>query len=154
MYEEYRTRLQGTTIDPKTFLSTDYFNHFNEAIMLFGMLPDMPEMLEEIDLWKFHDYCEHFQESGLAFADLAIELYPLAPQDLRVRLEALVEEMRASIEAARADFHDLLARHESNTLAERAINCSLILQRMVDEGSAIVHGAVGSLDQAAIDSMF
>ena len=52
MYEEYRARLQGTTIDPNTFLSTDYFNLFNEVIMLFGMLPDMPDMLEEIDLWK------------------------------------------------------------------------------------------------------
>ena len=154
MYEEYRARLQGTTIDSNTFLSTDYFNHFNEAIMLFGMLPDMPEMLEEIDLWKFRTYCEHFQASGLAFADLAIEVYPLAPEDLRVRLELLVEEMRDRIETARAALHELLARHDHEALAEKALTCSLTLQRMVDEGSAIVHGSVGSLDQAAIDSMF
>ena len=154
MYEEYRARLQGTTIDPNTFLSTDYFNHFNEAIMLFGMLPDMPEMLEEIDLWKFRSYCEHFQTSGLAFADLAIEVYPLAPEELRVGLEMLVEEMRAIIEGARSEFHELLARQEIHILAEKALKCSQELQRMVDEGSAIVHGSVGSLDQAAIDSMF
>lgn len=154
MYEEYRARLQGTTIDPNTFLSTDYFNLFNEVIMLFGMLPDMPDMLEEIDLWTFRTYCEHFQASGLAFADLAIEVYPMAPQDLRTRLEALVDEMRVNIEATRAEFHQLLANHHEELLAEKAINCSLTLQRMVDEGSAIVHGSVGSLDQAAIDSMF
>ena len=154
MHEEYRARLQGTTIDPNTFLSTDYFNLFNEVIMLFGMLPDMPDMLEEIDLWKFRTYCEHFQASGLTFADLAIEVYPMAPQELRLRLEALVDVMRLDIEAARAEFHELLATHQDAILAEKAVNCSMTLQRMVDEGSAIVHGSVGSLDQAAIDSMF
>lgn len=154
MYEEYRARLQGTTIDPNTFLSTDYFNLFNEVIMLFGMLPDMPDMLEEIDLWKFRTYCEHFQGSGLAFADLAIEVYPMAPQELRTRLEALVDEMRITIEATRSEFHDMLAARQDAALAEKAVTCSQALQRMVDEGSAIVHGSIGSLDQAAIDSMF
>jgi hypothetical protein len=154
MYEEYRARLQGTTIDPNTFLSTDYFNHFNEAIMLFAMLPDMPEMIEEIDLWKFRSYCEHFQTSGLAFADLAIELYPLAPQELRDSLEALVDEMRITIETARTEFHGLLARHDTDVLADKAVSCSIALQRMVDEGSAIVHGFAGSLDQSAIDDLF
>ncbi len=149
MDEDYRARVLGTTIDPNTFLSTDYFNLFNEVIMLFGMLPDMPDMLEEIDLWEFRTYCEHFQASGLG-----VEVYPLAPEELRMRLEALVDGMRITVESARAEFHELLAQQQAEILAEKAMTCSLSLQRMVDEGSAIVHGSVGSLDQAAIDSMF
>jgi hypothetical protein len=62
--------------------------------------------------------------------------------------------MRVTIETARAEFHELLAGREHTVLAEKAVNCSIMLQGMVDEGSAIVHGSVGSLDQAAIDSMF
>ncbi len=154
MDDDYRAKIKGTTIDPNTFLSTDYFNLFNEVIMLFGMLPDMPDMLEEIDHWKFRTYQEHFGASGLGFADLAIEVYPLAPAELRMQLEMLVDEMRTKVETTRKEFHELLARQESEVLAEKAITCSLDLQRMIDQGSAIVHGSVGSLDQTAIDSLF
>jgi len=154
MYEEYRARVLGTTIDPNTFLSTDYFNLFNEVIMLFGMLPDMPDMLEEIDIWEFRTYQRHFELSGLGFADLAIEVYALAPDDLRNQLETLVDMMRMTVEMAREELRELVEKQSDDVMAEKAVGYSLELQRMVDQGSAIVHGSVGSLDQSAIDDMF
>ena len=91
--DDIRNRLAGTTIDPASLLSTDYFNHFNEPIMLLGMLPDMPEMLDDIDGWQFVTYCEHFTHSGLGFAQLAIEAYDAAPPDLRKRLDKLAAQI-------------------------------------------------------------
>ncbi|MDP3655070.1 MAG: hypothetical protein Q8R67_25705, partial [Rhodoferax sp.] len=33
--------LRAANINPRTGLATDYLNHFNEAIMLLEMVPDM-----------------------------------------------------------------------------------------------------------------
>ena len=41
-------RVKGSNIDETTLLATDYLNHFNEIVMLLEMVPDMPEMLEEV----------------------------------------------------------------------------------------------------------
>ena len=73
--EEYREKVIGTNIDQKSLLSTDYFNTFNSVAMLFDMLPDVPELLEEVEQWQFYDYVDHFKASGLDFAPLAIEAY-------------------------------------------------------------------------------
>ena len=45
-------RLEGSNVSPQTFLATDYLNHFNEVVMLLGMLGDMPEMFEDIAAWR------------------------------------------------------------------------------------------------------
>ncbi len=39
--------LRAANINPRTGLATDYLNHFNEAIMLLEMVPDMPECAED-----------------------------------------------------------------------------------------------------------
>jgi hypothetical protein len=44
-------RLRAANINPRTGLATDYLNHFNEAIMLLEMIPDMPECAEDFLLW-------------------------------------------------------------------------------------------------------
>lgn len=40
-------RLRVANINPRTGLATDYLNHFNEAVMLLEMIPDMPECAED-----------------------------------------------------------------------------------------------------------
>ena len=39
--------LSAANINPRTGLATDYLNHFNEAVMLLEMVPDMPECAED-----------------------------------------------------------------------------------------------------------
>jgi hypothetical protein len=154
MYDEYRALVAGTTIDDGTLLSTDYFNSFNEVIMLLGMVPDMPEMIEEIRAWRFRTYEEHFRESGLPFAQLAIDAYPHVPAETRQRFEANVAEMREVIEAAGRTMDPLAEGDALERLKLDAAECSMHLQRLVDTGSAIVHGADLIMDQSAIDDLF
>jgi hypothetical protein len=45
-------RLRAANINPRTGLATDYLNHFNEAIMLLEMIPDMPECAEDFLGWQ------------------------------------------------------------------------------------------------------
>ena len=154
MYDQYRTSVAGTTIDGTTLLSTDYFNTFNEVIMLLGMLPEMPEMIEEIDAWRFRTYEEHFSDSHLPFAALAIEAYAHAPSPVRDRFEQTIAQMREIVDEARDVLGKLAGQGDLDRLKLGAIDYSMRLQGLVDTGSAIVHGADQISDQSAIDALF
>lgn len=154
MLEHYRERVKGTTIDPGTLLSTDYFNLFNEVIMLLGMLGDMPDMLDEVTGWKFKTYQQHFAESGLAFGPLAVEAYPHAPPSAREHFERTIQRMHDTVEEAKVMLIDARDQGDTEMLADMAINYSMMLQQLVDTGSAIIHGADGIMDQSSIDDLF
>ena len=47
-----RRLLAEANINPVTGLSTDYLNHFNEAVMLLEMIPVMPECGEDLAAWR------------------------------------------------------------------------------------------------------
>ncbi len=69
--------LRAANINPRTGLATDYLNHFNEAIMLLEMVPDMPECAEDFLGWQPLSYREHFAASNFKARDLAIQ--PMMP---------------------------------------------------------------------------
>src|SRR4051794_29820518 len=71
-------QLRAANINPRTGLATDYLNHFNEAVMLLEMVPDMPECAEDFLTWTPLSYAEHFWASNFKARDLAIEAYELS----------------------------------------------------------------------------
>ncbi|MSO72969.1 MAG: hypothetical protein EXQ84_05100 [Rhodospirillaceae bacterium] len=73
--EVWRVKVAVTLINPDSLLATDYLNHFNEVVMLIGMLPDMPDMLPDCEAWKPKSYPEHFLNAGLTYGALAAEAY-------------------------------------------------------------------------------
>src|ERR1700740_1106175 len=70
--------LKAANINPRTGLATDYLNHFNEAIMLLEMIPDMPECAADFLSWRPLSYAEHFTASHFRARDLAIAAYDSA----------------------------------------------------------------------------
>ena len=147
----YRQRVRGTSIDGITLLSTDYFNLFNEVIMLLGLVPDL---VEEVEAWRFKTYVEHFADSGLGFAHLAIEAYDHTPPESRAEFERIVGLMRMLVEdiqiALRAD---LDTGNEAAAMA-KAAECAEELKHLIGVGSAVANGRNASLDQSAIDRLF
>jgi hypothetical protein len=75
--------LLAANVNPATGLATDYLNLFNEAIMLFEMGLDMPDMAEELADWKKRGYVEHFEKSGFEMKDVVIAAYHRASSDAR-----------------------------------------------------------------------
>src|SRR5947208_15130199 len=90
-------RLRVANINPRTGLATDYLNHFNEAIMLLEMVPDMPECAEDFLTWSPLSYAEHFWASNFKARDLAIEAYELS--DARIAFDNITSTM-TSIQTA------------------------------------------------------
>ncbi|MBV8061536.1 MAG: hypothetical protein JO253_08455, partial [Alphaproteobacteria bacterium] len=117
-------------------------------------VPDDPALLDEIDQWVYIDYVQHFQESGLDFAQLAIEAYAQALPKTRDAFEKKIGEIRTFVEMSRLGLRQLIGGGDTEKLNHMALRVSRDLQQLVDDGSAIVHGRDTALDQGAIDSLF
>src|ERR1043165_5298425 len=91
--------LKAANINPQTGLATDYLNHFNEAIMLLEMIPDMPECSEDFLQWAPLSYAEHFTASNFKARDLAIEAYEKADPTVRAQFDHLTDTMTSILTA-------------------------------------------------------
>src|SRR6266436_5043596 len=91
--------LKAANINPRTGLATDYLNHFNEAVMLLEMIPDMPECAEDFLSWRPLSYAEHFTASNFRARDLAIEAYNAADARIRAKFDGLTNAMTSILTA-------------------------------------------------------
>src|ERR1700751_1026233 len=97
--EARAAQLRAANINPRTGLATDYLNHFNEAIMLLEMIPDMPECAEDFLGWRPLSYAEHFTASHFKARDLAIAAYDSADVNIRAEFDSLTSAMTAILSA-------------------------------------------------------
>jgi hypothetical protein len=127
-YELLRKRAEDSNLDPKTLLATDYLNHFNEIVMLLEMVPDMPDMLEDVKAWKPKSYKDHFRDSTIAHKDLAIEAYDHVPAIYREPFEQTVAQIDATIASAiwriEADIEIATPTSCARTQCRSAASCS------------------------------
>src|SRR3981081_4460823 len=92
-------RLRAANINPRTGLATDYLNHFNEAIMLLEMIPDMPNCAEDFLSWQALSYREHFAASNFKARELAIAAYDSADPAIRGEFDGLTCAMTSILTA-------------------------------------------------------
>ena len=152
-----RARLIEANINPVTGLATDYLNHFNEAIMMLELAPQMPECIEDFCAWRPLSYCEHFAASSFRERDLAIAAYQQADPALRQRLDQLADGMNAILLATAAAM-----RAEPPALATLAQDALARLRPLVAHAGAVIHGAEtaaaeasdAQATKAALDALF
>jgi len=112
--------LGAANINPRTGLATDYLNHFNEAIMLLEMVPDMPECAEDFLTWTPLSYAEHFWASNFKARDLAIEAYECADPKIRANFDNLTATMTSILTAVGNAMREAQQDTTRATLAEQA----------------------------------
>jgi hypothetical protein len=145
----------GANVNPKTGLATDYLNLFNEAIMLFEMALDMPDMAEELNFWHKRSYVEHFEQSGFEHKDVVIAAYGQCDPVTRRGFDNLCQEAMVyfdlSIELCMTS--DLTNAHLRQDLCERLEQ----MKELVLEMDSYIHGHQGAHDQDAqseVDALF
>ncbi|MEM8797223.1 MAG: hypothetical protein AAGE61_16795, partial [Pseudomonadota bacterium] len=82
-------RLAGCNVNPSTGLATNYLNHFIETLLLFEILPEMPDCIEDINEWRPMNYLEHVRTSDLKNSDLIERAYHAAAPETRTELNAV-----------------------------------------------------------------
>jgi hypothetical protein len=112
--------LRAANINPRTGLATDYLNHFNEAIMLLEMIPDMPECAEEFLRWQPLSYREHFTASHFRARELAIEAYDSADAGIRTEFDNITSAMTSILTAVSGAMREVRQDKTRATLAEQA----------------------------------
>src|ERR1700709_645863 len=113
-------QLRAANINPRTGLATDYLNHFNEAIMLLEMIPDMPECAEDFLSWHPLSYREHFMASNFKARDLAIEAYDSADAVIRAEFDNIASAMTSILTAVGNAMREARQDKTRATLAQQA----------------------------------
>jgi hypothetical protein len=118
--EARAAKLRAANINPRTGLATDYLNHFNEAVMLLEMVPDMPECAEDFLGWRPLSYGEHFHASNFKARDLAIESYESADAITRAEFDNITSAMTSILTAVGDAMRKATQDKTRATLAEQA----------------------------------
>jgi len=129
--------LKAANINPQTGLATDYLNHFNEAIMLLEMIPDMPECSEEFLQWRPLSYAEHFTASNFKARDLAISAYESADADVRVEFDQMTETMTSILNEVGTAMREASQDATKAKLAEQAVGW---LKPLVAAAGGVING--------------
>jgi hypothetical protein len=151
-------RLIEANINPVTGLATDYLNHFNEAIMMMELAPQMLDCMDDLRGWRPLSYCEHFSASNFKERELAIAAYGLAEPALRRSLDELADRMNAILLSTTA----AMVRADPHALAALAEDALVRLRPLVARAGAVIHGAEAAAvatteagaSQAAVDALF
>jgi hypothetical protein len=144
--EARAAELKAANINPRTGLATDYLNHFNEAIMLLEMVPDMPECAEDFLAWCPLSYCEHFMASNFKARELAISAYESADPDIRAEFEQITDTMTSILSAVGAATREAGQDKTRAKLAEQAVGW---LKPLVSEAGGLINGGL----EADVDSI-
>jgi hypothetical protein len=119
--EARAAQLRAANINPRTGLATDYLNHFNEAVMLLEMVPDMPECADDFLDWRPLSYGEHFHASHFKARDLAIEAYESADTVVRTEFDNITGAMTSILTAVSMAMREAKQHKTRARLAEQAI---------------------------------
>ena len=142
--EARAAKLRAANINPRTGLATDYLNHFNEAVMLLEMVPDMPECAEDFLGWQPLSYSEHFHASNFKARDLAIESYELADAIIRAEFDNITGAMTSILTAVGDAMRKATQDKTRATLAEQATGWVKPLVALA--GGIINGGSQGDVD--------
>ena len=129
--------LKAANINPRTGLATDYLNHFNEAIMLLEMIPDMPDCAIDFLEWRPLSYAEHFIASNFKARDLAIEAYESTEPELRAEFDHMTETMTNILTAVSQAMREV---NQDSTRSKLAVQAVSWLKELVAATGGIING--------------
>jgi hypothetical protein len=152
-FNEIIENIEGTNINRNTLLATDYLNHFNEIVMIMEMIPDMPEMLNDCNMWEPKTYVEHFRASSFKDKELAIKAYKAAPDEYKSSFEEAVMQLDFIVVQSLERVKVALRKGDENTVrnwVSTAVNSIYVFIELIGN---IISGTHVKLNQESIDTI-
>lgn len=136
--------LRAANINPRTGLATDYLNHFNEAVMLLEMIPDIPECADDFLDWHPLSYAEHFTASNFKARDLAISAYESTDPAIRAEFDQITNTMTSILTAVGQAMRDAQQDATRAKLAQQAVHW--VKPLVMAAGGVINGGSEGDVE--------
>lgn len=168
MTAHLRSHTEGTNVNRETLLATDYLNHFNEAVMLLGMLPTAPaELAADLAAWRHKSYEEHFHQTGFRDKTLALAGYRNAPVNVRHAFDTVTSDISSSLAGLLLQVQTGLAAGDMDAVRQLCAESLPAIEAQLEVAGAIVNGEIEPIDriqaeananagahQAAVDKLF
>lgn len=123
-------------VNPASGLANDYLNIFNEIVMMIDLLPEMPDLADDIGAWTPVTYRAYFTHSTLAGRERALHVYDGLDPHFRRTFERCASALSRAARAACDNVLDATARPARDDLAaicaDHANRLRLRLDRMAD----------------------
>jgi CheY-like chemotaxis protein len=149
-----QTKIEGTSINEQTLLATDYLNHFNEVLMILGMVADVPEILDRAKEWQPKTYAQHFKDSNLSERDLMIAAYELAPSMYRLPFDETVSALNSMVVDGVREIENTAASGDKTAVEDVSATVLVNLRQTMEKTNGIIQGAVPTMAQDEIDKLF
>lgn len=130
-------------------LSTDYLNHFAEALMLIEAVSFDDSVRTELAKWRPLGYGEHFSRSELRCAPSALRAYQALDPDARGAFEALCSAMDRLVETVLLTLKDI--RDPADMIPIIAI-AAKAFRSLLSRATAFINSG-GDMRQAAYDTV-
>jgi hypothetical protein len=146
----------GPNINPATGLSTDYLNHFAEAVMVLEMASTMPDCLEELRSWQPKTYLEHFNSSSFSNREAVINAYHRANPAVREAVDRAADMLNEALMKTR----DIVLRDRKKPDAAKAAQWAVgWVKPLIARTAAVINGSAPDIaghrgSQAAVDAIF
>jgi hypothetical protein len=155
--------LAAANINPHSRLATDYLNHFNNVVMLLELVPDMPDMAEDVIGWTPASYEDYFRASHFRERDLAIAAYHAADRTIRDEFDAAVTHLDCVMAEAlqlveQGDPTDPAIAQRIRDVVNDRLKPGIAAASGIVNGTPILHSPANeageSEAQAAVDELF
>jgi len=137
-----------STINPCTGLSTDYLNHFTEALMVLEMGATMSDCLDDLRAWTPKSYREHFAAARFNDRDAVLAAYEAAEPALRDAFEAVAQRLNTALAAIRDQVLE-----NASAPPDSAKPSLAAVKPLIAQAAAIINGADAGGSQVSVDAM-
>ena len=147
-------------INPTSGLANDFLNVYNEILMLIEMLPEAPELADDIIAWRPCSYRAYFMQSDLPGSGEALDAYSRLEPAFRTLFETSVELLaECGIAAIRAIERAVALgdRQQGELLAALCADWCANLRRQLEATEQLVTWGRASARrdrQAMVDAIF
>ena len=155
--------LAAANINPVTRLATDYLNHFNNVVMLLELVPDMPDMAEEVLGWTPASYEDYFRASHFRERDLAVAAYQAADPAIRHEFDVTITHLDCAMAEAlqlveAGDPSDPIVALRIRDILDGRLKPGIAAASGIVNGAPVLHSPIHdpgeSEAQAAVDELF
>ncbi len=154
--------LAAANINPNSRLATDYLNHFNNVVMLLELVPDMPDMADDVLGWTPASYEDYFRASHFRERDLAVAAYHAADRAIRDEFDAAITHldcvMAEAMQLIEGDPTEPATAHRIRVIVNDRLKPGIAAASAIVNGAPLhaspIHDPGESEAQAAVDELF